>query len=336
MKTEFKVLRPGCGVAAVLGLLLLAGCASHAPSPVEERTVAGAKLEKPLVVEPEANFYVVQKGDTLSRIAVAQRQSVKDLTAWNSLADPNKVEVGQRLRIVPPTEVLAAAPAAAAASPVAEVRPVVPASTLEARPLNGSAAPVPPVANSDTLKREPKGGKQAYSEQALASARAADEGATFKPLAKPAPVVEPKPLETAAKVEVKPDPKPAVVPKAGPDWAWPTSGKVLKTFDGGSSKGVDIAGKLGDPVLAAGSGKVVYAGAGIRGYGKLVIIKHDGQFLSAYANNSQILVKEGQAVEKGQKVARVGKLEGGEPLLHFEIRRQGKPTDPIKFLPARE
>lgn len=340
MKTEFKALRPGCGVAAVLGLLLLAGCASHPASPVEERTYAGAKVEKPLPVEPEANFYVVQKGDTLSRIAVAQKQSVKDLTAWNSLADPNKVEVGQRLRIVPPTEASAAVPAVAPASPVAEVRPVAPVSTLEAQPLNGGTAPVPPGANTDTFKREPKGGKQPWSEQALLSARAADEGVAVKPLAKPAPVAETKPAETAtkaeAKVEVKPDVKPAVVQKSGPDWAWPSSGKVLKTFDGSGSKGVDIAGKLGDPVLAAGGGKVVYAGTGIRGYGKLVIIKHDGQFLSAYANNSQILVKEGQAVEKGQKIARIGKVDGGEPLLHFEIRRQGKPTDPVKFLPARE
>lgn len=332
MKDYLKAISQGIGVAGVLGFTLLAGCASHPASPVEDRRVApSVKTEKPLQAEPEANVYVVQKGDTLSRIAASQKLALKDLAAWNGVSDPNKVEVGQRLRLVPPGQTPTEAP-------VAEVRPVAPASTVEARPLNSAASPAAAGANTEIFKHEPRGGKQPYSEQALAKARAADEGSAAG--AKPGTAPETKPPAAAtkpeAKSDVKPDAKTAATPKTGPDWSWPTEGKVLKAFDGNSSKGVDIAGKLGDPVLAASGGKVVYAGAGIRGYGKLVIIKHDGQFLSAYANNSQILVKEGQAVTKGQKIARIGQIEGGEPLLHFEIRRQGKPTDPIKFLPARE
>lgn len=135
------------------------------------------------------------------------------------------------------------------------------------------------------------------------------------------PVAADKPVEKAAATETT--------------WAWPSSGKVLAGFSEGSNKGVDIAGKTGDPVLAAGDGKVVYAGTGLRGYGKLVIVKHDATFLSAYAHNSQILVKEGQSITRGQKIAEVGSSDSDQPKLHFEIRRQGKPVDPIQYLPKR-
>ena len=107
------------------------------------------------------------------------------------------------------------------------------------------------------------------------------------------------------------------------------------TFNGASNKGVDIAGRAGDPVYASAPGKVVYSGEGIPAYGKLVIIRHNGTYLSAYAHNSQILVKEGQTVAKGQKIAEVGSSGSREPKLHFEIRRLGKPVDPLQYLPSR-
>ena len=119
------------------------------------------------------------------------------------------------------------------------------------------------------------------------------------------------------------------------EWAWPASGKVIAGFNETSSKGVDLSGKPGDPVLAAAAGKVVYAGTGLRGYGKLVIVKHDNSFLSAYAHNQSLLVREGQAVSKGQKIAELGDTDSDRPKLHFEIRRQGKPVDPGKYLPSR-
>jgi len=117
-------------------------------------------------------------------------------------------------------------------------------------------------------------------------------------------------------------------------WIWPTDGKVVANFDDGK-KGIDIAGKLGQQILAAGAGKVMYAGSGIRGYGNLVIIKHTNNLLSAYAHNKTILVKEGQTISKGQKIAEMGNSDADAVKLHFEIRRQGKPVDPAKFLPKR-
>lgn len=118
------------------------------------------------------------------------------------------------------------------------------------------------------------------------------------------------------------------------DWLWPTTGKLVTGFsDGANLKGIDIAGNAGQPVLASAAGKVVYAGSGLRGYGKLVIVKHNGTYLSAYAHNSEILVKEGQQVTRGQKIAEMGNSDSDQVKLHFEIRRLGKPVDPLKYLP---
>ena len=115
---------------------------------------------------------------------------------------------------------------------------------------------------------------------------------------------------------------------------WPTRGNVLAGFDEVKNKGIDIAGKVGDPVLAAADGKVVYAGSGLRGYGNLVILKHNNTYLTAYAHNQSLLVKEDQAIKRGQKIAEMGNSDADQVKLHFEIRRQGKPVDPAKYLPA--
>lgn len=120
-------------------------------------------------------------------------------------------------------------------------------------------------------------------------------------------------------------------------WGWPTvgPGMILAGFDEQRNKGLDIGGKAGDPVLAAADGKVVYAGAGLRGYGNLIILKHNNTYLSAYAHNQVLLVKEDQAVRKGQKIAEMGSTDADRVKLHFEIRRQGKPVDPTRYLPMR-
>ena len=119
------------------------------------------------------------------------------------------------------------------------------------------------------------------------------------------------------------------------NWMWPASGPVSSGFDEVKNKGLDIAGKAGDPVLAAADGRVVYAGAGLRGYGNLIILKHNNTYLTAYAHNQALLVKEDQSVRKGQKIAEMGNSDADRVKLHFEIRRQGKPVDPARFLPAR-
>ncbi|WP_179404664.1 peptidoglycan DD-metalloendopeptidase family protein [Burkholderia guangdongensis] len=118
-------------------------------------------------------------------------------------------------------------------------------------------------------------------------------------------------------------------------FAWPARGPVLSNFDDAKNKGVDIGGKIGEVVRAAADGRVVYAGNGLRGYGNLIIIKHDATYLTAYAHNRALMVKEGEAVTKGQKIAEMGNSDADRVMLHFEVRRQGKPVDPLKYLPPQ-
>ena len=280
---------------SLIGLSLLvavlAGCASGRSAPVRDGTPV------PPVVAPKAapQFHVVRPGDTLMGISRLYGQNVNDLVVWNSLMDPNQLQVGQEVRVAPP----GGQGAVAVAQPV-EVRPVSP----------GSAA----VAAAPPVKHEPRGGKQPYSDQAWAAL-------------KPTPVAPQPPAGTP----------PAAVPAPQQDtaWLWPASGAVITGFSEATNKGVDIAGKPGDPVIASAAGKVVYSGAGLRGYGKLVILKHDDQYLTAYAHNQNLLVKEGDEVSKGQRIAELGSTDADRPKLHFEIRRQGRPVDPMQYLPSR-
>lgn len=146
----------------------------------------------------------------------------------------------------------------------------------------------------------------------------------------PAPSVSP-PVAVALPV-----PAPAPERAPGPlSWQWPTRGTVVKEFGDGSGKGVDIAGQLGQPVVAAAPGKVVYSGAALKGYGELIIIKHDDVHLSAYGYNRRRLVGEGATVAAGQPIAELGLGPEQKPVLHFELRRKGKPVDPAAYLPAR-
>ncbi len=134
----------------------------------------------------------------------------------------------------------------------------------------------------------------------------------------------------------------AAKPAAGPTgadedlgWIWPARGTLIAGFDEAKNKGFDIGGKAGDAVIAAADGRVVYAGAGLRGYGNLIILKHNNTYLTAYAHNQTLLVKEDQSVQKGQKIAEMGSSDSDRVKLHFEIRRQGKPVDPSRYLPPR-
>jgi lipoprotein NlpD len=135
-------------------------------------------------------------------------------------------------------------------------------------------------------------------------------------------------------------PAPAVVPPAAAvdgdalKFVWPAKGKVIAAFEQTRGKGVDIGGKVGDPVVASAKGKVTYVGSGIRGLGKMLIIQHSEQFLTVYAHTSQILVKEQQLVERGQKIAEIGTSDTEKPMLHFQIRKSGRPLDPKQFLPG--
>ena len=292
------IARLGLGWLMLVGALLLGACSSKPlnPPPVEDRnatnnkssTTDGRVLKSPNVATPaiplsgaenagKPGYYTVKPGDMLIRIALEAGQSHKDLARWNSLDNPNKIEVGQVLRIIPP------------ATGDVVSKPVV-VGAVSATPI--AAASVPPAA-----------GKAAIAPVAVASA-----------------------------------PAPAAQPAAGEDevsWIWPGGGPVLAGFDDAKNKGVDIGGSAGDAVLAAADGRVVYAGAGLRGYGNLIILKHNNVYLTAYAHNQTLLVKEDQSVKRGQKIAEMGSTDADRVKLHFEVRRQGKPVDPLKYLPAK-
>jgi len=283
---------------------VLAGCANPrgTQAPVEDRgssvgrtspaaspapatgsaPVAAVQPDAPARVLPGAEnagkpgYYTVKPGDTLIRIGLDTGQNWRDIVRWNSIENPNVIEVGQVLRVLPPT--LAPAP-----DGVAVARPVTQGS---ATPASATPAPAP----------------------AASSAGAA----------RPAPAAVPAP---GGEDEVA--------------WIWPANGSVLAGFDEVKNKGLDIGGRAGEPILAAGDGRVVYAGAGLRGYGNLIILKHNNTYLTAYAHNQTLLVKEDQSVRKGQKIAEMGNSDADRVKLHFEIRRQGKPVDPAQYLPAR-
>lgn len=324
MTYRHTTLRPLTLLTTALFVAVLAGCASQRPAgsgaPVEDRgtmqrtpapvatgpasTAAGASAAgtstaaKPLPGIENAGkpgYYTVRPGDTMIRIGLETGQSWRDIARWNGLDNPNIIEVGQVLRIIPPgTAAVAAAPLPPAPAPASEgvvTRPVTSPSTVTATSLPASGT------------------------------------------------------RTAATPSVTPQPVPAasapLPPASSPSdedigWIWPVTGgaaNIVARFDEVSNKGVGISGKLGDPILAAGDGRVVYAGAGLRGYGNLIILKHNNTYLTAYAHNQTLLVKEDQTVRKGQKIAEMGNSDADRTKLHFEIRRQGKPVDPLRFLP---
>lgn len=365
-------LRPAATVVVALLVAALAGCASRAPAPVVERgkapaaPVAPAPAPRPAapppsgpVGEPEAPAatYTVKRGDTLHAIALDHGLDYRELAGWNNIENPNLIRVGQVLRLTAPGETGAAAPGAAAVTTM-PLRRDPPVTAGEIRPApSGPAQPLamPATRNADNYKASPKAIKEPYSDQALREvqqAAAATAAAAPPPAAAPAATATPTPVPPAVAAAAPAKAAPAPVAEPTPplrpdvraparsddgeivDWVWPTAGPVVTPFsETATLKGLDIAGKAGQPVVASAGGKVVYAGTGLRGYGKLVIVKHNATYLSAYAHNREILVKEGQLVARGQKIAEMGNTDADQVKLHFEIRKRGKPVDPQKFLP---
>ena len=301
-------------------LVLLAGCAARRPAPVVERLpapqppgVEAAPQPEPEKPAPRAvPTHTVKRGDTLVGIALQYGLDYRELASWNFITNVNVITVGQVLVLGPSTG--AGAPVAAA--PVGPTPLVTAGPPIESRPLT----------NTDKLKVEPRGQKVPFSEKALAALGVPEAGgpaiavapsATLPPVPIPAPEPE-KPTPGTDSEDV--------------DWMWPVKGKAVAGFSE-SSKGVDLPGKKGAPVQAAAAGRVIYAGD-LRGYGRLVIIKHNNTWVSAYAHNDKIVVKEQQDVKKGQKIAEMGSSDTDQVKLHFEVRRHGKPVDPVKVLPA--
>jgi lipoprotein NlpD len=254
-------------------------------------------------------YYTVRKGDTLYGIALDFGQDYRDLASWNALDDASYIQIGQQLRLFP----------------------------------DGSGDDGPGTVQIPTFA-DPKAYRAIYSEQAYAELQGLLAGETETAVVRsdsattgqtqqsaPQPVKESKPTSTGA-----PETAQAGLRDEHLSWEWPAPGKVLYEFaDGPNKKGVAIEGEPGQAVVSSAPGKVVYSGSGLRGYGNLIIIKHNATYLSVYANNSQLLVREGQMVAQGQKIAVMGEATSGTTALHFEIRRLGKPIDPLSQLPAR-
>jgi lipoprotein NlpD len=247
---------------------MLASCTNTTPVYVNRR-------------EARAAVHVVQRGETLYKIAWQHRVDQQELANWNGIRDPDELRVGQRLRLVPPRGYVAAAPAPSARPPPsASAPPSTPPRTTPPRSSTGSAPP-----------------------------RSAGPAAASPSAPRPASA-------TAVR------------------WSWPTDGRIVARFgaDDGIASGIGIGGREGQPVRAAAAGTVVYAGGGLIGYGQLVIIKHDEIFLSAYGYNSELLVTQGQAIARGATIALMGQGPGRQPRLHFEVRRNGTPVDPLLFV----
>ncbi|PKO50853.1 MAG: peptidase M23 [Betaproteobacteria bacterium HGW-Betaproteobacteria-2] len=288
------------------------------------------------------DLYTVKKGDTLYSIGLEHGYDYKEIARANNIAPPYTIFVGQKLKLKPSGP--APAPVAETESSDVVITPldmgsvdssVMESSTTESAATTEQIAPTPaaaPIISGPIALREP------YSDQALNTP-------TIEAKAAPVTAPAPAPVQTTqaastpaatepAKTEAIKAPT-ATATSAGITWSWPTNGKLLAGFnEGGSAKGIDIGGSTGQPILAAAPGKVIYSGSDLRGYGRLVIIKHNDEFLSVYAHNSKILVKEGQAVARGQKIAEMGNTDADRVKLHFEIRRQGKSVNPADFLPA--
>jgi len=313
--------------AALLAVtLIIAGCASRAPAPVDERRGAAVVPRAPAATP--GGEYVVKRGDTLFSIALEHGVDYRELARWNGIDDPSKLRIGQSLHVTSPGAQPAAQPAAAGVA-VGVARGV---GAVEARPLD-RPAPAPSAAMESSMKTAPKALRLPYSEQnlALLSKGEPAPGTAPKP---PAPV--PQPAAAAPKPEPqKPEPvKPEARDPEALEFVWPARGKLLAGFSEPGNKGIDIAGRAGDVVVAAAAGRVIYTGSGIRGLGKLIVIRHDNNFQSVYAHNREILVKEGQTVARGQKIAELGDTDADTPKLHFEIRKSGKPVDPARYLPS--
>jgi lipoprotein NlpD len=298
-------------VLLTLLLGLVAGCTTTTRQvPIVERPVGAGATHARQPVRTEAprqdarGTYTVRRGDTLLRIAFDHGQSYRDLVTWNNLADPDDIKVGQVLRVAPNER---------AASTAVVTQPV---------PMPPDSRPTVP------RKTTPRADKRAAGDADVADApRSEKAGERADAVVAPTTAVAVTGSRVGATVTATDDDKLS--------WMWPSDGRIIATFDEGKSKGIDIAGRAGQQVMAAGAGKVMYAGSGIRGYGNLVIVKHSNSLLSAYAHNRAIVVKEGDNVAKGQVIAEMGDSDADTVKLHFEIRQQGKPVDPSRFLPNR-
>jgi len=283
-----------------LAVALVAGCVARTGAPVVER----GPQTRPAPAKPGAAARPAPRpSDARAEFYTVRKGDTLFSIAldhgldYRELAQWNGITDPGKIRVGQQLRLTSSQPAVATA-------PAKTAPGVQGRPIGDS----PPVA-ADGVKTQPQAVRAPYSDQTYAQMAKADTA--------PPPKAEPAPEGND-----------------GIAWAWPASGKLVSAFnDGANLKGIAIAGKLGQPVLASAPGRVIFSGTGIRGFGKLIVIKHNNTYLSVYGHNNELLVKEGQTVTKGQKIAEMGSTDTDRVKLHFEIRRYGKPVDPAKLLP---
>jgi lipoprotein NlpD len=338
--------------------------ASTSPNPRGAAPVVDARPPTGAVTSPNTAAmtgptHTVQRGENLLGIAVAYNVNYRDLAEWNGLANPSAISVGQVLRVTAPEGWIRGATSAdsAALKPSTAVSGAVttaavkPPTTIEAKPIGSEAAPnsttpttsapaasatpttstTPATPITAPTKSEPKANKVPYSDSTLAQmSDSAAPAATSTPAITPAPTTTNPTTSSPA----SPPTSASTSPTGALQLGWPTKEtKVLRGFSE-QNKGLNLAGKKGDAVLAAGTGKVLLAST-LRGYGKIVIVQHDSQYLTAYAHNDKLLVKEGQQVKRGERIAEMGNSGSEQVMLHFEVRKGGVPIDPTPFLPKQ-
>lgn len=297
--------------ASLCSALTLVGCASAltwSPKPQPERTRVEATEALAAPRALKSDEYLVVRGDTLYSIAFRNQVDFRELAQWNGIGENFLIHPGQVLRLTPP-EVI---------EPVAPENGETAVAALSAPPPVRQPQALPPGLVGSGVSQQPS--------------------ATLPP-----PTAPPSAPAPSSEVAVSAPSGPAVSGPAAAKppvlsplgWTWPTEGAIERGYNPAQgSKGLFFTGTLGQPVIAAAAGKVVYSGNALRGYGELVIIKHDEVHLSAYGHNRNRLVKEGDMVKVGQPIAEMGEGPERKPLLHFEIRERGKPVNPAKFLPV--
>jgi lipoprotein NlpD len=303
----------------VLGIsvLSLVGCASPATAPVTDRAVA--------VRHTDAEYRDVIAGDTLYSIAWESGRDYRELAEWNRIAPPYTIKVGQRIHLQAP-----ATPLVKARTPTSHtvqrgetmfsIASRYDVGVADLATWNNIATPYT-IKPSQTLRlTQPE-------EKTLAKPEGkSDERKPRKPDA---------PRTTSSRKTAPANNNAKVSSSTVGAWAWPVDGNLLTRFNAGNAKGIDIGGKPGAAVVAAAPGTVVYQGSGLRGYGQLIIVKHSTDFLSAYAHCDKIVVREGNVIKRGQKIAEMGSTGTDRVKLHFEIRYRGTPVDPLDHLPKR-
>ena len=306
-------------VSSILSAVVI-GCTATSPAPVSSVYKDYSSIERGSY---RGSFYEVQKGDTLYFIAYVTDKNVKDLIRYNDLSSPYTIHPGEKIRLWHPAYKAPAYGASAVGATGVAVAPVAVAGKTSSAALN-----TPALSTKNTTNKASANLAKSTSK----NQKSAKKTVTNKvdPV-KSKEYVGNKSKENVNKAISSQKPNNDKISK----WLWPTKGRVIKSFSAGDqgNKGIDIAGQRGQSIVSTASGTVVYSGNALRGYGNLIIVKHNDNYLSAYAHNDRLLVKEGQSVKSGQKIATMGSSGSSSVRLHFEIRYQGKSVNPKRYLP---